>query len=158
MHPKCDGGFGLIEAVVSAGILIVIVSGLAHVAGLAFAATHAASRDTRAMLLAVEKLEQLQGAEYGSLMPTASGTLDRNVTGAVDFLDRRGRSLGTGGSLPGGTVHVRRWAIRPLGSTASDLLILQVVVIPHRMALLVSPGLTAAEPGVVWLTTLRGRR
>ncbi len=168
----------------SAGILVVVATGLAQIVSLVLAATHAASRETRAILLAVEKLEQLNsltwtrdpisliersdlttdlsvdplGAAGRGLAPTAPGTLDRNVSGAVDFLDRDGKWLGTGSTPPVGSVHVRRWAIRPLGPTDAGLLVLQVVVIPVRLAGPATSAIAATDPGVVWLTTARLRR
>ena len=64
VHQTRDRGFGLVEAVVSAGILVVIATGLAQIVSLVLAATHAAGRDTASMLLAVEKLEQLRGLTW----------------------------------------------------------------------------------------------
>lgn len=60
---------------------------------------------------------------------SGASSLDGNVSGYVDFLDRSGAWIGTGGTAPPRTAFVRRWSIES-ADAAGDLLVLQVLVRP----------------------------
>ena len=59
--PRRDKGFGLVEAVVSAGVLVTIVTGLLQLIAMSVTSVRAAADDTSALLLAIQKMEQLRG-------------------------------------------------------------------------------------------------
>ena len=87
------------------------------------------------------------------LAVSGAASLDGNVTGYSDFLDRHGAWLGNGTNAPPGTVFVRRWSVDAMDS-AGDLLVLQVLVRP------VSAGAAGGEQrvaGEVRFVTLRAR-
>ena len=62
--PRRDKGFGLIEAVVSVGVLATIATGLAQLIVMSDASVRAAADDTSALLLAIQKMEQLRGLAW----------------------------------------------------------------------------------------------
>ena len=183
-------GFWLVEAVVAAGLLALVSAGLAQLLVMSQRATARTSRETLALLLAVQKIEQLQGLTWTywnpGLVPTSdlstdvtvesqrvsgerAGTglqvvgaeaLSSDVPGYVDYLDPYGGWLGTGTAPPSaGFAYVRRWSVRPHRRAPRDLLVLDVVVLPAQWvgrAGGASP--VRSDPGVVWLTALKGRR
>jgi hypothetical protein len=158
-------GFTLLEALIGATIVVVGVFALIHLLLLSARATVGARNATFTSLLASEKMEQLRALTWGfdaaggptsdvasdltssperssggtGLSPSPAAALSENTDGYCDFLDGRGRSLGTGSTPPGGTVYVRRWAITPLPAS-SDTLILAVRVVPRATALFGSAG------------------
>ena len=183
-HHASDG-FGLLEALVSASLIIVVATGVAQLTSVIIDAMRAAGDDTTALLLAVQKMEQLRSLPWrfdasgtrrvsdlatdltrdppGSggvgLATSPRGSLDHSVSGYVDYHDRRGRWVGTGTSQPAGTSFVRRWSVQASPLVPSDLLVFDVAVLPVRMAALAGWTETATSPpGVVWLTTLRARQ
>ena len=182
--PSHADGFALLEAVISSGLLIVLVAGLGSVMVMSSVATRAAADDTTALFLAVQKIEQLRGLTWTydqdgrdvsdfttrlavdppgdggrGLQPSPPDSLQRNVEGFVDFIDRQSQWLGAT-SPPRGTSFIRRWSIRRLHAGHDDLLALQVVVMHISVAERIGPttSLQPNDPGVVWLTMLKGRR
>lgn len=175
-------GFGLLETVVAAGLLILMVVGVAQLTAMSTAATRASGHDTTALLLATQKMEQIRSLRWRfdragrresdevtdltvdppthrgvGLRPSPGRSLERSVSGYVDYLDTHGRWLGNGTAVPDGTAFVRRWSVRPW-SAGRDLLTLDVVVVPVRLA--DRTGWTTGSvppPGVTWLTTMRVR-
>ncbi len=147
------------------------------------AATRSAADESTALFLAVQKIEQLRGLTWTydrdgrevsdfttrlavdppgvdglGLRLSPPESLQRNVSGFVDFLDRQSQWLGA--TLPArGTSFVRRWSIRRLDAANDDLLVLQVVVMHISVAERIGSitSLQPNDPGVVWLTTLKGR-
>src|SRR4029078_5148931 len=61
------------------------------------------------------------------LTASPPGSLTRNTTGYVDYIDQSGRVLGGSDTAPARTVYTRRWSIEPLPGSA-DMLVLQVLV------------------------------
>ena len=182
--PGHSDGFVLLEALISAGLLIVLVSGLGPLMVMSSDAARASADTSTALFLAVQKIEQLRGltwtynrddrqvsdlttrlavdppgADGRGLWPSPPDSLQRNVDGFVDFLDRQSQWLGET-FPPRGPSFIRRWSIRRLDAANDDLLVLQVVVLHVSVAERI--GLTTSlqpnDPGVVWLTTLKGRR
>lgn len=181
--PGGSEGFALLEAVVSSGLLTVLVAGLAPLVVMSSTAARAATDGSTALFLAVQKIEQLRGltwtydrdgrevsdvttrlavdppdADGGGLRVSPPDSLQRNVAGFVDFLDRQSQWLGAS-SPPGGASFIRRWSIRRLDANDDDLLVLQVVVMHVSVANRIgaTTSLQPNDPGVVWLTTLKGR-
>jgi hypothetical protein len=64
------------------------------------------------------------------LTPSPGDALERNIDGYCDFLDRSGRSIGSGSNPPAGTAYVRRWLVEPLAANPLDGLVIQVRVLP----------------------------
>ena len=178
-------GFSLLEAVVSSGVLVAIAISLVQLVAMSVASVRASSDETSALLLAVQKMEQLRGVAWtydrsgrrlsdlstdmAAASPRFGGfglaasppdSLIRSVPGYADFLDRHGRWIGSGSSPPSGTVFVRRWAIASADRVADpDTLGLMVVVVSMRLIeRLQGRSLALNDPGVVWLLSARSRR
>lgn len=173
-----DRGFTLMEALVAMALLCVAALGGIQLVAVATEMMARTRVHSIAAGLASARLEQLRSLQFefdaaglrvtdlstnlaadpaGSggpgLSVSGAASLDGNVGGYVDFLDRNGAWLGAGGSAPPGTVFVRRWSIEPMGGSA-DLLVLQVLVRP------VASGSAAGSTrvaGEVRLVTLRAR-
>ena len=182
--PRRDKGFGLVEAVVSAGVLVTIVTGLLQLIAMSVTSVRAAADDTSALLLAIQKMEQLRGLAWtydtsrqrlsdfttnASASAAGSGgrgltksppdSLTRNVPGYVDFIDSSGRWISSGSTPPSGAAFVRRWAIGSADPVGLDTLVVVVVVVPMpRIARSQDGVIQLNDPGVVWLMSVRGRR
>ncbi len=183
-RPDISAGFGLLETVVSAGLLVMVVAGVAQLTAMSIAATRASGQDATALRLAAQKIEQLKSLRWSfdrsrtgrvsdvatdltrdppspggaGLSASPRRSLERSMFGYVDYLDAGGRWLGTGGVPPAGTSFVRRWSVRTVRRASADLLVLDVVVMPAPLARL--SGWTQGRvppPGIVWLTTMKGR-
>ena len=179
-----QNGFGLIEVIVSSALMVALVAGVAQLAAMSSAAVHAAESQTTALLLAVQKMEQLRGLAWGfdraseqdvsdfstdlaqdppslggrGLRPSPRDSLERNVPSYVDYVDNQGRWIGLGSHAPSGTSYVRRWSVQPHSSTLDDILVIEVLVVP-LWNLMRGGGhpLQPNDPGVVWLSSLKGR-
>jgi hypothetical protein len=160
-----SSGFTLVEALIGASIVVVGVFTLIQVLLLSARGNVGARNGTFTSLLASEKMEQLRALTWGfdaagipasdvasdltgsperpsggtGLTPSPAGALLQNSAGYCDFLDGRGRSLGTGSTPPSGTVYIRRWAITPLPASA-DTLVLAVRVVPRATTLFGAAG------------------
>ena len=174
--PTAAAGFGLLEALIACGLIVVLAAGVAQLTLASVRAVRTAGDETRALLLAVQKMEQLRSLAWDrepaghALEPAAAadhagagaapaGSLDRNVPGYVDYLSGRGSPVGGGARPPAGTAFVRRWSVQPAPRLPGDLLALDVVVLTLRAAERAgAAGPTPNAPGVVWLSALKGRR
>ena len=164
-------GFGLLEALIACGLIVVLAAGVAQLTLASVAAVRASGDETLALLLAVQKIEQLRSPAWdrrpesaGATDPTGTaaspaGSLDASVPGYVDYLSRRGTRVGGGARPPSGTAFVRRWSVQPDPRLPDDLLVLDVVVLPLRVAERAgAAALSPNVPGVVRLSALKGRR
>ena len=178
-------GFGLLEVLIAAGLIIGLAAGTAQLTVTSMEAIDDAGDLSLGLLLAAQKLEQLRSLEWRydgsgqipvsdlitdvSRDPPAPGgaglrasppdSLDRGVAGYVDYLDRYGAWVGTGSRPPTGTAFVRRWSVQAGQPPFEDLLALDVVVLPLRLAESTGNAALAANvPGLVWLGTLKRRR
>ena len=134
-------------------LLTLVATGIATMVTIAVKAVQAARVQTSSTVLAGQKLEALRALMWtvdangqprsdfvtdmstepstgggSGLGPSPANALDDNVPGFVDFLDERGRWLGTGTSPPVNTRFVRRWLVKPLPEHPNDVVILQVRV------------------------------
>jgi type II secretory pathway pseudopilin PulG len=180
-------GFVLLDTLIAVALLIAVAAGVVHLFAISVAEARLARERTMATVLAAGRLEQLRGLAWDyvpappggpalprsdwvtdlsadppgvsgtGLMETPPGTLDTNTRGSVDYLDARGRWLGSGGSPPGSAAYIRRWAIRPLPANPADAVVLQVLVTPvaqERRRLSARRIWTGED---VLLTTVRAR-
>lgn len=166
------------EALVAMALLCVAALGGFQLVAVATEMMARARVQSVAAALASAKLEQLRSLQFETdaagvrmtdvstnlaeepasqggqgLSVSGASSLDGNVAGYTDFLDRNGRWLAGGISPPPGTTFVRRWSIDAMGA-GSDLLVVQVVVRP------VASGASAGArrlPGEARLVTLRAR-
>lgn len=170
-----EHGFSLIEAVISIGLLTVASLGVAQLFAMSGTATQRARSQTSTSVLAIQKMEQLRSLTWGfdpsgtglpvsdtstdlavdppastgtGLQPAPGGTLDRNTSGFVDYLDKFGTWIGTGETPPGGTVFIRRWSIDPLPTNPNDTLVFQVYVTTLKSAIAAAKSGTTPAAGV----------
>ena len=147
-----DGGVALAELLVAMALIAVTVAGLAVLVVLAVRVAAGAHEQTRATVLAAQKLEQLRAATMGTV-PAAAGSLSTDVPGYADWLDSDGQPA-TGPSA----VYVRRWTVGPVPAVP-DVGMIQVLVstvIRDRFAAGVSPRLRQTNEAL--LVSLTGRR
>jgi prepilin-type N-terminal cleavage/methylation domain-containing protein len=148
-----ETGFTLIEVLVALSLLSAIATGVAVLFVIAIRDAHAARDQTTTVVLACQKMEQLRGltwafdaagtgvsdlttdlsrsppdASGSGLSPSPGGSLDVNTAGFVDFLDNKGRWVGTGSVAPPAATYIRRWSIETLPSDPGNSLVLQVLV------------------------------
>ncbi|MGE5245940.1 MAG: type IV pilus modification PilV family protein [Betaproteobacteria bacterium] len=163
---RSNDGFSLVEVLVAVSILAVALTSLAQLFVLATGANANARVTTEAAVAARQKMEQLRALAWSvdplglpvtepGLQPSPAGALSKDVPGYCDYLDGRGRSLGTGGSPPPGTVVVRRWSIEPLPGFGNDIIVVQVVAGFRRSA---ASGDSSALGNSVRLVAVRTRK
>ena len=106
----------------------------------------------------VVRVEMRPGAGPG-LSVSPAGTLSTSTSGYVDYLDGRGRWVGTGTGLPPGVVYIRRWSVEALQSDP-DTLVFHVLVTTVRRdrEAAAAGGHRQRRRGDALLTTLRTRR
>jgi type II secretory pathway pseudopilin PulG len=181
--PRSTAGYALVETLVAAAIVVGLAAGVARVALATSAAVRESGAQGRALFLAVQKIEQLQSLLWtvddrlepisdeatdlafdppatggGGLQPSGPITGPGSGAGNMDYLDRDGRWVGTGGEPPPGTAFVRRWSVSPIAAPGGNALLLQVVVVATSVR-----GPSAArdprpnDPGVTWLAGVRVR-
>jgi len=151
--PVDEGGFTLVEVLVAAGLVATGATVLAALLTLAAVANRTARHATFATVLAQQKMEQLRGLAWGfdgagspvtdvttdisvvpfnnggvGLSPSPAGSLARNLSGYVDYLDANGAWVGSGSTIPRAAVYIRRWSIEPLPAGPDNTLVLQVLV------------------------------
>jgi len=152
-----EQGFGLVETLISVGILTAVSISVAQLFAVAALANRNAEAKTSAAMLSTQKMEQLRGLTWGfeqlpggelglpisdtttdlSIEPTATGgpglspspegTLEYDTPYYVDYLNADGLWIGSGGAPTPGTVYIRRWAVDPLPTNPGDTLVLRVL-------------------------------
>jgi prepilin-type N-terminal cleavage/methylation domain-containing protein len=180
-------GFSLVEVLVAMGILTVVSLGLAQ---LFAASTHVniiARGQTSTTMLAEQKMEQIRSLTWGfdttgqglpvsdttsnltmypvtpdgtGLNPSPADSLERNITGFVDFVDAAGAWVGTGNTPPGSAVYIRRWSIQPLPTNPNNTLVIQVLVTPrsNEGTRVASSNPRVRMPGDTLLVTVKTRK
>ena len=183
-RPPGMAGFGLLEVLIAAGLIIGLAAGTAQLTVTSINAIDDAGRLTQGLLLAAQKMEQMQSLEWrydaSGLVavsdlttdlsrdpPSAGGpglqasppdSLQRNMPPYVDYLDGRGAWVGTGSRPPAGAAFVRRWSVQGGPPPFPDLLALDVVVLPLRLAESSGGALAPNQPGLVRLGALKRRQ
>ena len=150
-----QGGFSLVEVIVSMAILTTVSLGVAQLFAASTNANRVAHDRTTTMVMAEQKMEQLRSLDWGfdlqgqglpvtdtttnlavyphrdngsGLNPSPNDTLLKNTAGFVDYLDANGAWVGTGDEPTAGAAYIRRWAIIPLPTNPNNTLVLQVLV------------------------------
>jgi type II secretory pathway pseudopilin PulG len=129
---KSERGFSLLEAVIAAGMVAGAFAALAQVLAMSIANNVSTRSGSAAMVLAVQKLEQLRALPWDAL--STGGT----PGGDIDYLDLAGSVLAEGGARPPGTVYVRQWSVRPAAGSAEGLALQVRVTGGHNDARLVT--------------------
>ena len=150
-----QGGFSLVEVVISLAMLTAVSLGVAQLFAASTNANRIAHTRTSTTAMAEQKMEQIRSLTWGfdlqgqglpvtdtttnlavypladngsGLNPSPSDTLLQNTPGYVDYLDRNGAWVGTGATPTQGAVYIRRWAIIPLPTNPNNTLVIQVLV------------------------------
>jgi len=184
--PRPDHGFTLAEVLTAMLVISVAAVAAADLFNLAVRSIRSARYQTSAVLLAEDKLEQLNAltwefASVGSwngvsdsttdlsrhpavasgrgLLPSPAGTLDRDTPGYVDFLDAAGRWVGTGSAPPASAVFIRRWSVTP-AATGGDTIVFRVLVttVQRERSVGGASGPRLAHGDDVLVTAVRTRR
>jgi len=113
-------GFSLVEVLVAVAVVAVGVASLAQLLVAATGTARAARVRSMALLIAQQKLEELQGAPVLS-DPSPAQAIFTDTPPYVDRLTTRGG------------VYTRRWSIDAVPGT--DAFVLQVFVVPGRARL-----------------------
>jgi hypothetical protein len=148
-----EKGSSLVEALIAALIMTTGVATMAQLFAVATSTNAAARRNTVAVVLAEQKLEQLRALTWAydaagtpvedlttdtTTIPESSGgtglqaspasSLLQNTAGFVDHVDSNGRIIGSGTQIPPLAVYTRRWSIERISASADSALIIQVLV------------------------------
>ena len=150
-------GFTLVETVTAISITAVALTALAQLFVIASHANADARRSSFASILAAQKVEELRSLGV-DLVQQGDASLSSNISGACDFLDEYGRSLGTGTSPLPATVYIRRWSVEPIPSD-SETFVVQVAVFPRVWMGGADPaGTDARRFGGAQVVTIKTRR
>lgn len=159
--PPTDTGFTLIEVLVALVLLTVTAAGLSVLFVVSLRDARAARDQTMAVVLGMERMEELRGLTWGmdgatgtpisdvttdlgrsppdatgnGLSPSPATSLEVNTPGYVDYLDGRGQWVGTGGTPPAPATYIRRWQIETLPGDPDTLLLRVLVTTRVRDAL-----------------------
>jgi prepilin-type N-terminal cleavage/methylation domain-containing protein len=180
-------GFSLVEVLVAMGILTVVSLGLAQLFAASTRVNIIARGQTSTTMLAEQKMEQIRSLTWGfdttgqglpvsdttsnltmypvtpdgtGLNPSPADSLERNITGFVDFVDAAGAWVGTGNTPPGSAVYIRRWSIQPLPTNPNNTLVIQVLVTPrsNEGTRVASSNPRVRMPGDTLLVTVKTRK
>lgn len=154
-----QSGFSLIEVLAATALLATAVVTLAQLFAVSTRSNLSARNTTYATVLAEQKMEELRALTWGfdtaglpvtdittntavnpetpaggtGLAPSPAAALQENTSGYVDYVDRFGAKVGTGGtSPPSDALWTRRWSITPLPTNPNNTIVLQVLVTPAR--------------------------
>jgi prepilin-type N-terminal cleavage/methylation domain-containing protein len=146
-------GFSLVEVLVATAIFAVAAVSLAQLTAVATAANLQAGRKSLAIAIAQQKIEELLIANPAPDVSPAGALTDR-LAGWFDFVDRDGRTTGSGAVPPDGTGYVRQWSVD--SAIDGDALIVQVLVtdVGSAMSGVRTPGTARADQ--VRLAAARG--
>jgi Tfp pilus assembly protein PilV len=104
-----DAGFGLVEALVAAGVVVVGVASLAQLFVVAANTSRTARTISITTILAQQKMESLLG-QPGGPDPSPPDALSRDADGYYEYLDASGEPLPARTSVPDDAVYVCRWS------------------------------------------------
>ena len=178
-------GFSLLETLVAAGLLATAVITLAQLFMISTRSNLSARNTTYASVLAEQKIEELRALTWGfdssglpvtditsntavnpeeptggtGLAPAPEAALQENTPGYVDYVDRFGNKVGTGGASPPGTaIWTRRWSVTPLPTNPNNTIILQVLVTANRNRGSAEQGSVRRLPEEARLITVKTRK
>ena len=181
---RSESGFSLVEVIVATGILATALVSLAQLFAISTSANMAARNAGTTMIYAEQKLEQLRALSFTldvaglpindaatdtsvyppaaaggtGLSPSPTNTIQTNTDGYVDYLDRNGKQLGGGATVPNNTAYIRRWSVEPLPTNPNNIIILQVLVTRSRDRGTADLGSVARAPDEARLMTVRSRK
>ena len=147
-----ESGFSLPEAIIATGLLAGALVSLAQMFVIAASTNRSARAGSYAVVLAQQKLEELRGRTWG--FDILGAPISDLTTGAIDYVDDAGNSLGEGTPSPARAMYVRRWITEPL-STNPNTIVIQVVVM--RVAAQSATARFARSNDEVHLATLKTR-
>ena len=127
-------GSSLLEVLVAMGLVVGAVAAIAPLVALASRTNLQAGRTSFAAVVAQAKLEALLPDRDLSLNLSPAGTLDTNIDGCFDFVDRHGRTLGSGEEPPPGTDFIRRWSVQKMADADTTIVQVQVIDVRSGMA------------------------
>jgi prepilin-type N-terminal cleavage/methylation domain-containing protein len=181
-----QSGFSLIEVLTATALLATAVVTLAQLFAVSTRSNLSARNTTYATVLAEQKMEELRALTWGfdtaglpvtditsntavnpetstggtGLAPSPTAALQENTSGYVDYVDRVGNKVGTGGtSAPSDGLWTRRWSITPLPTNPNNTIILQVLVTPaSRNRGTADQGAVARLPDEARLITVKTRK
>ena len=121
-----QAGFAVIGSLIIASLTTVLLSVAQKVTadrrpGAKPAEAHLAS------ILAEQKLRELN-AESLSLSPDSA--LLENVTGFVEYLDKKGVLLGGGATPKPQTAYIRRWSVSAVPTNPDEQIVIRVLILP----------------------------
>jgi type II secretory pathway pseudopilin PulG len=150
-----EEAFSLVEVMVAASLLVVALTALAALFGIAMKNIAVAKDGTFTAVLAAQKMEQLSGA---ALAPSPANTLQATTDGYVDYLDPGGNELGGGTIIPDNTAYIRRWYVEALPADPNNAVVVQVLVTRRREPGPADEGSLASAPEEARLVTVRTRK
>lgn len=154
---RFEEGFTLVEVLLAMLLLATAAVAVAHLFVVSLLGVRDAREETAAALLAIQKVEELQGAESGALVLAASpaDSLDVDAAGYVEEIDAVGHVLN--GSTPGAAVFLRRWSVQPLSLVGPTAIVIRVRVTTFGRAGRHGSARPRAA-GEARVTTVRARR
>ncbi len=146
---SAEAGLALVEVVIAVGLLVTLAAGVMQLFVMSASALVRARHRTSALILAVEKLEQIRAVALAEGVADLVGRAGSHT----EYLDAEGGTVDArlGGVPPGGR-YERVWLVdRPVG--ANGVVRIQVQVAPTRPLGSTVLGV-AAPPDGARLTTL----
>lgn len=141
---SADAGLALVEVLIAVGLLVTLAAGVMQLFAMSASALIRARHRTSALILAVEKLEQLRAAVL------AGGVVDLLGPAGpqTEYLNGDGGTIGARiGGVPPGARYERVWLVnRAVG--ANGLIRVQVQVAPTRPTGPTALGVTVSPDGV----------
>lgn len=122
---KDQAGFAVIGSLIVASLTTILLS----VAQKATAERRDGPKPAEATLAAVlaeQKLHELNG-EPLAMSPDSS--LQENVDGFVDYLDKKGVVLGGGAAPKPRTAYIRRWSVSPAPANPDAQVVIRVLIL-----------------------------
>ncbi len=152
---RSDEAFTLVEVLLAMVLLATTAVVVASLFAVALRDVRDSSQETAAILLAIQKTEQLRGAESGApvLATSPSNSLDVDVDGYAEEIDASGRL--SNDSAARGTIFLRRWSVQPQSGLREPTVVIRVRVTLARRALAAAVARRSSEARI---TTVRATR
>jgi hypothetical protein len=117
---------GLIEVIIAVGLFVTLAAGVVHLFAMSASALAGARRRTTALIMAVDKLEQLRASVQARGI--GMGTPETR-TEQTEYLGVHGHLLEDGRTALPGRAFARVWSIGPLPGL-DGVLVARVTVVP----------------------------